>query len=155
MSEPAATSVVIGLGNLLMADDGIGVHVVQHLAAGAEAGRGVDYIDAAGRLTSVLHWMQGKARAIFVDCAMQGTEPGTICRYSPEEAASKKVLFRLSLHEGDLLETLDLSRRLGLCSAEVLIFGIEPEYVGCGMDLSDRLRGRLDEYVAAVSQASR
>ena len=64
---------------------------------------------------------------------------------------SRKVLTGTALHEGDLLQVLRLSGDLGECPDEVVVFGIEPEQVAPGLELSPRLGGRLEEYVQAVS----
>jgi hydrogenase maturation protease len=78
--------------------------------------------------------------------------PGTIRRFTPDEVDSRKRLAGLSLHEGDLLQTIRLSRRMGECPEEVVIFGIQPSDVSVGTDLSDTLKQRLSDYRDAVSR---
>ncbi len=51
-----------------------------------------------------------------------GLSPGLIHRFTPEQVSSKKLRMRYSLHEGDLLNTIDLSRRLGECPDDITIF---------------------------------
>ena len=141
--------VVIGLGNPLMSDEGIGVRVVQALESGAVHPR-ADFIDAGTSGMKALHAMAGRAKAILVDCAKMGAAPGTLRRFGPDQVASRKQLPGFSLHEGDLLNAIELSRRIGECPAEVVIFGIEPERVEMGESLSPSLARRLGEYVKAV-----
>jgi len=59
---------------------------------------------------------------------------------------------RYSLHEGDLLNTLELSRRLGECPDDIVIFGIEPKEIAQGEGLSSELQSNLQQYVQTILQ---
>ena len=144
-------TLVAGLGNVLMADEGVGVHVVRRLAETETGAAGVEWMDVGTRWPGLLHAMAGRRKAVVVDCAYMGAKPGTIRRFTPEEVRSRKVLTGTAMHEGDLLQVLRLSGDLGECPDEVIVFGIEPEQVAPGLELSPRLAGRLEEYVQAVS----
>ena len=140
---------IIGMGNPLMSDEGIGVRVVARLRE-SNLADDVDVLDLGTSAMSVLHELEGRSKVVFVDCAMMGAEPGTIHRFSPEEVSSRKVQSGLSLHEGDLLNTIALARRLGTCPEEVVIFGIEPKTIDFGEDLSPELADQVENYVAAI-----
>jgi len=144
-------TIVLGLGNVLMGDEGVGVRVVERLEStcGTRFPQ-VDFVDAGVGGMRVLHLIAGRRRAILVDCARMGVEPGTIRRFTPEEVCSRKILVHQSLHEADLLAILELSRQLGECPEEVIVFGVEPEHVGEGIGLSECLGQRMEEYVRAV-----
>ncbi len=144
--------VVIGLGNPLMSDEGIGIHLLQALSADAGRHPDADFVDAGTAGFKALHAIAGRRKAVFIDCAMMGEAPGTIRRFSPDEVRSRKALPRFSLHEGDLLDTLEISRKLGECPADVVIFGIEPVSMAPGQELSDLLRSRLGEYRATIER---
>jgi len=143
-------TVVIGLGNLLMSDEGIGVHVVRSLIAGGKPHPGVDFLDLGASGMEVLHKMAGRRKAILVDCALMGAEPGTIRRFSPDQVRSAKEVSVLSFHEGDLLDVLALSKRLGECPEEVVIFGIQPKELVPGETLSAALLERMADYEQAI-----
>ncbi|HEX3031826.1 MAG TPA: hydrogenase maturation protease [Bacillota bacterium] len=145
-------TVVIGLGNPLLSDEGVGIHLLRQLECKAvEHGLAqVRFYDLGTSGTRVLHAIAGQAKAVFLDCALMGEPPGTIRRFSPEEVESGKEMGRFSLHEGDLLSILELSRRLGECPPEVVIFGIQPEQVESGFSLSETLGRKLPEYVTQV-----
>ena len=140
---------IIGIGNPFMRDEGIGVRVIAELQQTTLANV-VDVLDLGTSGISVVHELEGRDKVIFVDCTLMGAAPGTLRRFTPDEVVSRKAQPGLSLHEGDLLNTLALARHLGACPADVVIFGIEPKVVDHGDQLSPELEEKLDTYVAAV-----
>jgi len=144
--------VVLGLGNPLMADEGIGVCLVERLAESAGDYPDVDFIDAGTGGLSVLYKLEGRRKAIFIDCAYMGEAPGSIRRFTPDEARSVKVLAHQSLHEADLLRIIDMARQLGQAPEEVVIFGIQPQLIEFSMGLSPALASRIPEYLAVIRQ---
>jgi hydrogenase maturation protease len=148
----AKPMVVLGLGNPLMADEGIGVHLVERLAACAGEFPEVDFIDAGTGGLSILHHLEGRRKAIFIDCACMGEEPGVIKRFSPEDVESAKVLAHQSLHEADLLRIIAMARQLGQAPEQIVIFGIEPQRVEPALGLSPALRDKIDEYLAILGR---
>jgi len=137
-------TVVIGLGSLLMTDEGIGIHIIQHLERRDLPG--VDLEDLGTSGMAVVHAIAGRRKAVIIDCALLDAPPGTIRRFGPDDVRTRKNLPRLSLHEGDLLDVLDLARRVGNCPDEIVLFGIQPAVIAPGMELSPTLTARLDEY---------
>lgn len=143
-------TVVLGLGNPLMADEGIGIHLIERLAVCAAEWPGVDFLDAGTGGMAVLHWIEGRSKAIFIDCAFMGQEPGVLRRFTPEEVRSAKVLAHQSLHEADLLRILALAEQLGQSPGQVVIFGIEPEVVEPRQGVSAVLLEKTEDYLAAI-----
>lgn len=142
--------VVLGLGNPLMADEGIGVHLIERLARSAEQWPEVDFVDAGTGGMAVLHLIEGRARAVFIDCAFMGQEPGTLRRFTPEEVRSTKVLAHQSLHDADLLRILSLAEQLGQCPERVAIFGIEPQVVELRQGISPVLLDATEHYLSEI-----
>ena len=143
---------VAGLGNPLMADEGVGVHTVRELQRRAAQFPHVDFVDLGTGGLTVLHAMAGRSKAVFIDCAFMDEPPGTIRRFAPEDAVSAKPILTTTAHAGDLLQTIELSRALGECPEEIVIFGIQPARVGPGPDLSPALAEHLTEYANAVAR---
>ena len=137
------------MGNPLMSDEGIGIHVIAWLQQTILADR-TDILDLGTSGMRALHELEGRDMVVFVDCALMGTEPGTIRRFTPEDVETKKIQPRLSLHEGDLLNTIALAKRLGTAPERIVIFGIEPKTIDPGETLSPALAARLDQYVARI-----
>jgi hydrogenase maturation protease len=142
--------VVLGLGNPLMADEGIGVYLVERLMESAARYPSVDFIDAGTGGLSILHHIEGRRKAVLIDCAFMGEPPGTIRRFSPEEVRSTKTLAHQSLHEADLMRIIAMARQLGQAPDQIVIFGIQPERVEPGVGLRRTLLDRIDEYVSMI-----
>jgi len=143
--------VVIGLGSPLLSDEGVGVHLIKKMPTLGPHRSGVDFIDLGTAGARILHAVAGRRKAIFIDCALMGEKPGTIRRFTPDDVRSEKQLPRMSLHEGDLMQFIELSRRLGECPEEVVIFGIQPQDMSPGLELSPLLAARMDEYVRTIA----
>jgi hydrogenase maturation protease len=147
--------VVIGLGNTLMADEGIGCVIAVRFSGEQEKYPGVEFIDAGTGGMNLLHIISGRGKAIIIDCALMGTEPGTIKRFTPQQAKSVKQLSHYSLHEADVLHIIEMSRKLGECPQQIIIFGIEPQRVEPVRGLSERLSAELPEYIKTIEKELR
>lgn len=144
--------VVLGLGNPLMSDEGIGPAVVEWFSQHAEEYPSIDFIDAGTGGMSILHLLENRRKAIFIDCAYMGTEAGTIRKFEPDDVKSVKKLAHQSLHEADILKIINLSKELGRQPQSIVIWGIEPEKVELGQALSETLAGKMNDYISAISK---
>ena len=143
-------TLIISLGNPLMRDEGIGIHLASELSLQLAGNPEVEVLDLGTGGLTVMHAIAGRERVVFVDCAIMGETPGVMRRFTPDEVLSKKVKTRYSLHEGDLLDTLKLSQSMGECPDDIVIFGIEPKDVALGEGLSDELQGNIRHYVETI-----
>ncbi len=143
-------TIVIGLGNPLMADEGIGVEVVEKLGSACGSLPQVDFIDGGTGGMSLLYLIENRKKAIIIDCAFMDTDPGTIKRFTPDDVQSVKKLAHLSLHEIDILKVIELSRQLDQCPEEIVIFGIEPVAIKQQMGLCELLAENVDRYVDEI-----
>jgi hydrogenase maturation protease len=143
-------TLVLGIGNRLMTDEGIGPRLADRLAAHPSLPPGVTVEDGGSGGLAVLHALPGYDCVFFVDCAVMGETAGTLRTFAPEDVHSVKRLAGASLHEGDLLQTIALARRLGECPGIVRIVGIEPAVVAPGETLSPALAARVDDYTTRI-----
>jgi hydrogenase maturation protease len=150
-----STIAIFGLGNPLMADEGVGIRVLEALQRRDDLPAYVELIDLGTGGWRLLDETAGRRALIFVDCALMGEQPGTIRRFRPEQVRSSRVRMRGGLHDGDLLSSLALAAALGKCSGDVVIFGIEPERIGPGLELTAALSSRLEEYAARILEEAR
>jgi len=142
--------VVLGLGNPLMSDEGIGGFLINKLLERECEFPDVDFIDAGTGGMAVLHLIAHRKKAVIMDCAYMNSAPGTITRFEPNDVKTQKKLAHYSLHEADILKIIDLSRELKQYPHQIVIFGIEPQFVKPGQQLSQILADRIDNYIAAI-----
>jgi len=153
MTTVRKKTVVLGLGNPLMSDEGIGGFIVNKLQQTfSQQLPDVDFIDAGTGGMSLLYLIEGRDKVVIVDCAFMKTTPGTIERFTPEKVDSVKNLTHYSLHEADVLKVIDISKQLGQCPEHIVLYGIEPETTELGDQLSEGVGRRIEEYVELVSK---
>jgi len=142
---------ILGLGNPLRGDDGIGPRVVDALLQrGLPAG--VEALDAGAAGLDLLNLLEGPRRVIVVDAADVGLEPGRFARFTPDEARLVGVADALSSHGAGLAEALALARACGQPLPEIVIFGVQPESLEWGEGLSPAVKGAVSQVVEAVLQ---
>jgi hydrogenase maturation protease len=147
---PRKDTVVLGLGNPLMSDEGIGVYLIRQLSEHQDEFPSVEFIDAGTGGMNILHLIANRKRAVIIDCVKMGKKPGTIKRFEPADVKTVKKMTHFSLHEADILRIIDLSKQLGEYPNHIVIFGIEPESLELGQKLSKTLAGRIDAYLADI-----
>lgn len=143
-------TLVAGVGNVLLGDEGIGVHAVRALRAEGVP-EGVDLVDAGTALGDLLGELSGYGRLILVDAVRAGGQPGDLYRMEIQSPDDLRCPARpLSLHEMGVAEALDQARALGVLPPAVVLLGMEPARLEPGMDLSDVAGGALPRLVALV-----
>lgn len=147
---PRKDTVVIGLGNLLLSDEGIGVHLIRKFSEHQDKYPSVEFIDAGTGGMNVLHLIANRKKAVIIDCVKMGKKPGTIKRFEPANVQTVKKMMHFSLHEADILQIINLSRQLGECPNQTVIFGIEPELLEPGQKLSKTLSDKIGDYIVNI-----
>lgn len=137
------------MGNILLQDEGIGVHVA-HTLQEMPLEEGVEVIDG-GTSPNIIPLVEGADKLIVVDAALGGGEPGTIYRFNPEDIAAESAS-PISAHQMSFVENLKLMKGLGIEPGEVVIIGVEPKEMGWGLEPSPELRKRIPEIVRVVLQ---
>ncbi len=143
-------TIVLGLGNPLMADEGIGTTLIDMLNKRAPDFPDVDFTDAGTGGMALLTHFSGIKKAILIDCALMGTDGGTIKRFTPDDVATVKKLAHQSLHEADILKIIDLAKQFAECPEEIIIFGIEPLTIEQKNQLSTPLQQNLNTYIETI-----
>jgi len=144
--------VVLGLGNPLMADEGIGGFLIDRLLEKKDLYPNVDFIDAGTGGMSILYLIAERKKVIIIDCAYMGKVPGTIVRFRPEDVKTVKKLLHYSLHEIDILKVIAFARQLNQCPDDIVMFGIEPEKIELKNSLNQVLLGKIDEYLEILER---
>ncbi len=145
-------TVILALGTPLMGDEGLAIAIIDALSGDGGECAGVDFIDAGCGGMTLLHYFEGRDKAIIIDCAFMETEPGTIKRFTPDDVTSVKKLSHHSLHEVDILNVIKLADQMCSCPGEIIFYGIEPKSVELQQSLTGLLQGKLAEYVEIIKQ---
>jgi hydrogenase maturation protease len=139
--------VVIGVGNLLLKDEGVGIHAVKSLQE-IDLPPGIRLIDG-GTSPDLIAFTRAGDKLIIVDAAKAGGEPGAIYRFRPEDLADEKGILT-SAHELGVSENLRLMSLTGNEPGETVIIGIEPKEIDWGTELSAVLQQKLPEIVRVI-----
>jgi hydrogenase maturation protease len=146
-SEETPRTMVIGVGNLLRRDEGIGIHVIKALQE-MDLSSEIKLIDG-GTSPDLIAYTRIGDKIIIIDAAKAGGEPGTVYRFRPDDLASEKRTLA-SAHELGVIENLKLMGLTGNEPSEVIIIGIEPKDTGWGTELSSELKKKLKAVVKVV-----
>ncbi len=124
-------TLILGLGNPLRGDDGIGPAVIEKLRTHPDLPPYVDLVDGgtAGLETAVL--LQNRHKVIVIDAAEMDSPPGTWRRFTLDEAQlhMDEAQMRGTLHTVGLVEALALAEALEIMPQTLVIFGVQPEHV--------------------------
>ncbi len=141
--------VIIGVGNLLMGDDGIGIHGVEALRHEALPSN-VAVFSAETRAFDALEYMDGCDKAVIVDAYRKGGAPGSIYRFTFDPAGEIDETFNLSMHDINFIDALRAGRDTYKLPKEIVIIGVEPEVLECRLGLSSKLNNAIPEIIEAI-----
>jgi hydrogenase maturation protease len=145
IAEYRSKILIAGVGNLLMRDDGIGVHVVKEILK--EPPLGVEVVDVGTAILHALPCLERAEKILVIDAVRTGNEPGTICFFDGHSAG--EAVRTPSLHSMGISSAIRLLSPL-VSRAKITVLGVEPEIIGYGTELSPRLQAVLPEVVSAA-----
>jgi hydrogenase maturation protease len=140
--------VVIGIGNLLLMDEGIGVHTINELEK-HDLPESIEIYDGGTGGFKLIDLMHGAARVIFIDAVETGKAPGSVTIFSAEEVHSLYNKKKYSLHDTDLMEIIKMTELLD-DPPIIEIVGIQPKIINYGTTLSKELAGSMSNIVNSV-----
>jgi hydrogenase maturation protease len=141
------TTLVLGIGNSLLTDDGAGVHAALRLAEILGDDPDVTVLDAGTLSFSLLHYVETATALIALDAARSGLQPGGISVH--EGDAFERFVQRngRSVHEVGLADLLDMARLAERLPARRVLIGIEPAEMDWGLEPSPAVAAVLPEVV--------
>ena len=145
---------VLGMGNILMEDEGLGVRALEALQAGYEFPDQVELLDGGTTGMGLLDDISGREHLLVLDAVQTGAAPGTLVRLSDDQVPVYFGL-RMTPHQlglSDVLATLALS---GEQPRQVTVLGLVPMSLELSLDLSEGIRSRLGRLVAAAVEELR
>ena len=146
---------ILGLGNILLKDEGIGVHIAGELQKLALP-HYVEVIDGGTAGLDILLSQEGLYKLVGIDALRAGKEAGTIykARLKTEERDKLEQIFsgcsRISLHQMGLLDALAAAEKMNCTPKEIVIIGVEPEKMDWGLELTDEVKHRVPEIINTV-----
>lgn len=149
---------IIGLGNVLAGDDGVGILAARRLKARLGKQQAdlvevqVEVIEAELVGLEVLDLMEGADVVMLVDAARSGHPPGTLHRLEVSDGPIGKTLFPHSTHALNAVDALELGRTLGTLPPRVIVFGIEAGTLRAGEALSPEVARALEEVVERLAR---
>ena len=144
---------VLGVGNILLMDEGIGVHAVREFWEKDWDDTVVDFVDG-GTFTQDIFFLFEKYEMILVlDIVRAGREPGTIYRLK-EDDLRKDEKQPLSLHDIDLLDSLSMAEMAGH-KPELHVLGIEPATIDWGTEFTPAIQKAFPSFVKAAENEIR
>lgn len=149
MSARRAPIVVIGIGNVMRSDDGIGAKVVEELAASGLSSD-VDLLALDGEPTRLIDAWDARRLAVVVDAVAGGAEAGTIHRLEVGVDRIPDWSSEPSSHSGGLAEAVALAEVLARTADRLVIYGIEPLTVDDGVGLSPEVAASVGATAARI-----
>jgi hydrogenase maturation protease len=139
----------LGIGNLIMSDDGAGIHVIRHLGEHYRFPPEVTLLDGGTLGLDLLPKLEGVDRLLIIDAIETGDPPGTLARMSGDEIPVVMET-KLSPHQMGLKDLLAVAMLQGYSPPEMVLVGIQPENIDLGLELSQKVSARFDELVQMV-----
>ena len=147
--DAAPEVVVLGLGNLLRRDEGLGVCALERLDRRYAPPPGVRFVDGGVLGLELLAYVERTRRLLVLDATLTGGQPGDLLRLEDDQAPAYFGM-RSSSHEIGLPDLLAVARLQGHSPESVVILGMQPEIIELGWDLSAAVSSHLDDLVAAA-----
>ena len=136
-------TLVLGVGNILLSDDGVGVHTIRRLQESVQLPERVQLVDGGTSGLDLLHYLEGVSRLVIVDAMETDQSPGTLTRLSGDQVPAYLSL-KMSPHEIGLPDMLFAAKLRDLYPEDVVISGVQPETAEIGLDLSPPVAAQVD-----------
>ena len=136
-------TLIFGAGNLLLTDEGFGVHFIQYLQKHYRFPEEVELYDGGTLGIMVTHMLEDADHVFLVDVIDAKGEPGDIYRYEKEDFMLGRLPIKMSPHQIGIQEVLTLSDLRDRCPEKVSLFGAIPQSYDAGVELSPLLAGKL------------
>ena len=155
-AEPPAL-LVLGLGNLLLTDDAVGLELLARLESDwfeGAADPNVEFVDGGTQGLALLGVMSGRRGLLVLDAVALGEEPGTVHAMTGEQVLTMHFTRPDTAHEGGAGQLLALASLSGDLAPHVRVVGVEPDRVATGLGLSEAVRSALPAAVARARLAA-
>ncbi len=134
------SKLILGCGNLLLQDEGVGVHLIEYLKD-KKLPADVELLDGGTAGFALVDFIRGAEKVVIVDAVKGGGEPGEIYCFGAEDFETEDSP-KTSLHDITLKDVFAMAKKLGPLP-EIRIIGIEPKNIDYGTELSAEIKRLL------------
>jgi len=145
--------VILGVGNLLLSDEGVGVHVAHELMK-LELPPEVSVVEGGTDGFRLLNVITEADRVIVIDAVRSGADPGSVYRFDVNDVRSVPPGFMTSVHQVGILEVIELSGLIGK-TPRTTVIGVEPRSLEMGMELSPEVKEKIPRIIELVLEEVR
>jgi len=149
IDQPAAKTLVLGVGNLLLSDEGVGVRVIERLAATYDLPQDVRILDGGTLGLDLLYYLEGVENLLLIDAVEMGKEPGTLLRLEGDDVPAFLSL-KMSPHQIGIPDMLFAAKLKDLYPRNVVLWGVQPGFLDTGLELSPAVAPQVDVLVNKV-----
>jgi hydrogenase maturation protease len=140
---------LIGLGNILLRDEGVGVHAANTIKQRYTFSPEVEIIDGGTMGLDLLPIFEGRDKVLIVDAVDFGKEPGHIGIIENDDIPSV-LNSKLSVHHINLSDVLFAAKLIDISPSEMCLIGIQPQSIDVGLDMTDEIKGKIETLIDAV-----
>jgi hydrogenase maturation protease len=157
---PPIRTLILGVGNLLLSDEGVGLRVLERLAATYDLPEGVQTLDGGTLGLDLLYYLEGAdgrpvENLLIIDAVEMGKEPGTLLRLEGDEVPAF-LSVKVSPHQIGIPDMLFAAKLKNLYPRNVVLWGVQPGVLDAGLDLSPPVAACVDVLVSkAVEELAR
>jgi hydrogenase maturation protease len=141
---------IFGAGNLLLSDEGFGVHAIRYLEEHYLFPDTVELYDGGTLGIMVTHKLEEAERVYVLDVVDAAGEPGDLYRFEKEDIMLDRLPLKMSPHQIGIQEVLFLADMRDTCPQRVSLIGVIPDSLEAGCELTPRLRERVADVARMV-----
>lgn len=148
------STLVLGVGNVLLMDEGVGVRALNELQRRYSFSDDIEFLDGGTAGIELLRHIQNREQLIIIDAMTCDQPPGTVVRVAGEDVP-KAFRIRISPHQLGLSDLLAAAMLTDDLPEKLVLFGVEPESIDIGLELTATVEACLDKLITAVADELR
>ncbi|MGD1993408.1 MAG: HyaD/HybD family hydrogenase maturation endopeptidase [Anaerolineae bacterium] len=150
-----AKTLILGVGNLLVSDEGVGLRILERLAATYELPEEVQTLDGGTLGLDLLYYLEGVKNLLIFDAVEMGKQPGALIRLEGDEVPSF-LSVKISPHQIGIPDMLFAAKLRDLYPQELVLWGVQPGVLEMGLKLSPPVAAQVEVVVEkAVEELTR
>lgn len=147
-------ALVLGIGNVLLKDEGLGVRAIEYFKGHYSFGRDVSCLDGGTSGLGLLSHIKDFSHIIVVDAVSAGGAPGKVLRIHGDDILKWPALKSTTAHQIGLRDLIAIARSQGL-SPELMVIGVVPKDTSAGLELTPEVKRALHSAAEAVREGLR